>query len=371
MKKQLFRSSAHQVPVVLISGIAEEPMAAVTIGLQWDLPQAAVVRHEVDAEREALIRTVSDPRGVIERVVISVEHACVSCAIREDVVPTLERLAATGQWQTLIAQLPVTADASQVCRVMGYYPTSAPHVRIAAAVVALDGPSAAADLTGDDLFTERELPVRDDDPRGVAETAAAMVEYADIVVTVDGTDEVGRGLVRNLSRPGAILTDSAGALDVATLVAGIHSHEHSEEWVQVVRRTPLPANPEPSTWVIDFTSERPFHPDRLQERIEQLGRGGHRSRGCFWLPSRPTQVCQWDGAGGMVSIGADDHWDELDPLTRIVIVGVGRDRDTVAEAFGSCLLTDAELAERGRFWEVDSDGLEPWLGPIRSLSLEN
>ena len=29
-------------------------------------------------------------------------------------------------------------------------------------------------------------------------------------------------------------------------------------------------------------------------------------------------------------------------------------------------LLDAELAERGRYWEVASDGLEPWLGPVRS-----
>ncbi|MFT4108498.1 CobW family GTP-binding protein [Propionicimonas sp.] len=371
MKKRISRPKAGQVPVILISGIAEEPMAAATIGLQWDLPQAAVVRHEVDASREVLVRTVSDPRGIIERVEIGVEHACVNCAIREDVVPTLERLAASGQWQSLIAQLPVTADASQVCRVIGYHPQAAPHVRVAAAIVALEGASATTDLTSDDLLVERELPVRSDDPRGVAETAAAMVEYADVVLAAGGADASARGLIGNLARPGAVLADSAGALDAETLAAGIHSHEHSEDWVQVVRRTPLPANPEPSTWVIDFTSERPFHPDRLQERIELLGRGGHRSRGCFWLPSRPTQVCQWDGAGGMVSIGPDDHWEEADPFTRIVIVGVGNDRDTVAEAFGSCLLTDAELADRGRFWEVSSDGLEPWLGPIRSLSMEN
>jgi G3E family GTPase len=370
VKARISRAKARQVPVVLISGIAEEPMAAATVGLQWDLPQAAVVRHEVDEAREVLIRTVSDPRGVIERVVISVEHACVSCAIREDVVPTLERLAASGQWRSLIAQLPVTADATQVCRVIGYYPKHAPSIRVAAAIVALDGGAVTTDLTSDDLLAERELPVREDDARGVAETAAAMVEYADVVIAVGGTDAAGRGLIGNLARPGTVLTDSASTLDAGALVAGIHSHEHSEDWVQVVRRAALPANPDPSTWVIDFASERPFHPGRLQERIEQLGRGGHRSRGCFWLPSRPTQVCQWDGAGGMVSIGADDSWDDSDPLTRIVIVGVGEGRDGVAEAFGSCLLTDAELAERGRFWEVDSDGLEPWLGPIRSLTME-
>jgi len=148
---------------------------------------------------------------------------------------------------------------------------------------------------------------------------------------------------------------------------GIHRHDHNEDWVQVVRRDPLPAHAAPVAWVLDFRSERPFHPQRLQDRIEALGRGNRRSRGCFWLPSRPAQVCQWDGAGGMVSIGPAEHWDEAGPLTRIVVVGVDDGRDELASAFESCLLTDVEMAERGPYWEVSSDGLEPWLGPVRSL----
>lgn len=161
-----------------------------------------------------------------------------------------------------------------------------------------------------------------------------------------------------------ILVSGVAELDADELGAGIHRHEHSADWVQVVRREPLPAMDGSRAWVLDFRSDRPFHPVRLQERIELLGRGRRRSRGCFWLPSRPTQVCQWDEAGGMVSIGRTDQWEAGEPLTRIVVVGVDDERERVARAFESCLLTDAELAERGRYWEVGSDGLEPWLGPV-------
>ena len=159
-----------RVPVVLVSGIADAPMSTVTAALQWDLPTAVAVRHEIDPAREVLIRTVSDADGLIDRVEIDVAHACVSCAIREDVVPTLERLAATGTWEAIIAHLPVSAEATQVCRVLGYQPDAAPHLRIAAALVALEGSTLRTDLLGDDLLVERGLPVRDDDLRGVAET---------------------------------------------------------------------------------------------------------------------------------------------------------------------------------------------------------
>lgn len=356
-----------RVPVVVVAGIAEEPMATATIGLQWDLPSAVVVRHEIDPEQELLVRTVSDARGLLERVEISMEHACVNCAIREDVVPTLERLAVTGRWQAIIAQLPVTAEATQVCRVLGHTPHVPRHFRIGATLVALQAETVRADLLGDDLFVERGLPVRDDDGRGVAETASAMVEYADVVVAGGDLDEQGREVLATIARPGVQVANSIAQVASKPLVRGIHRHEHSEAWVQVVRRDPLPPSVGKEAWVLDFQSDRPFHPGRLQERIEALGRGHRRSRGCFWLPSRPAQVCQWDGAGGMVSIGPSEYWDEAGPLTRIVIVGVDDGREQLAEAFHSCLLTDAELAERGRYWEVHSDGLEPWLGPVRDL----
>lgn len=363
-------AKAETTPVILVSGVASAPMAAATIALQWDLPAAVVVRHDIDVDREVLVRTVSDVTGVLERFEIDVEHACVNCAIREDVIPTIERLAESGQWGAIIAQLPVTAEPMQVCRVVGYSAKAAPHVRIAATVVALEGESVSADLLGDDLLSERDLPVREDDERGVGETASAMVEYADVVALFGDHDEVSWELLHTLARPGAQLTNSLGEVDAAALAAGVHQHEHSEDWVSVVRREELPEFAGGSAWVLDLRSDRPFHPGRLQENIEALGRGARRSRGCFWLPSRPSQVCQWDGAGGMVSIGHSHHWESTAQLTRIVVVGLDDGREALKQAFEACLLTDDELAARGRFWEVRDDGLEPWLGPVRSLAIK-
>ncbi|MFT3862015.1 CobW family GTP-binding protein [Micropruina sp.] len=358
------------MPVILVSGIAEHAMAAATIALQWDLPTAVVVQHEVDPEREVLTRTVSDITGLIEQVELNVDHACVSCAIRDDVVPTLERLAASSRWQVIVAQLPITADAVQVCRAVGMAGDAVRHLRIAATVVALDGESLVDDLLGQQHLLDRGLPVRPDDDAGVAETTTAMVEYADAAVLIGEPETAGREVLAVLARPDLRIYDDVGALDSGALLAGIHRADCSEQWVSVVRRDPLPHTTGERAWVLDFRSERPFHPDRLYDTIAVLGGGPRRSRGCFWLPSRPAQVCQWDGAGGLLGIGPCDRWDEQGPLTRIVVVGLDDGRDELEAAFRGCLLTDAELAVRGRYWEVLDDGFEPWLGPVRHLAID-
>lgn len=357
--------AGKKVPVILISGIEDEPMASAAIALQWDLPQAVSVHHVVDPECEVLWRIVSDAHGVIERVEIDVEHACVSCAIREDVVPTLEQLGADGRWETIIAQLPVTAEAVQVCRVIGWAPQNVPHVRIAGSVVALSPEDLLDDLLGDDLINERDLPVRDDDNRGVAEVTCAMVEYADVVAVGDGLDADERDVLVALARPGAAVVESFSQVDARQLAVGLHHHRHSEAWVAEVRRYELPEHDLTDAWVLDFESDRPFHPDRLNEAIATLGGGPRRSRGCFWLPSRPGQICLWDGAGGQLSVGSTDTWGTQTPLTRITVVGLDDGRDELEQAFASCVLTDAEMAERGPYWEMTEDGFESWLGPIR------
>lgn len=364
------RALGRSVPAVLVTGIDDAAMEAVTVGLQFDLPSAVVVRHTLDVGSQRLTRVVSDLTGVVERHVHELEHACVACALREDVVPTLERLAAAGRWDTVVAHLPVAAEALQACRVIETYADVAPHVHVAAVVAALDGGTVLADVLGDDLLHERDLHTSEDDTRGVAETAAALVEYADAVVLAGPAEPAARSVLRVLARPDAPVVDDPSALDAGPLVAGAHVHALTEAWVDVVRRGDLPRHTSPHVWSLDLRSERPFHPDRLLESIERIGGGPRRSRGCFWLPSRPGDVCVWDGAGGQLSIGTASPWSASTPLTRIVVHGLttgtlASSPDDVQAAFAHCLLTDAEMADRGPYWEVAEDGLEPWLGSVR------
>lgn len=351
-------------PVLLVGGIDIDTMEIASLALSWDLPHAVSVRHDLDPVRDRLVRTVSDITGIIERVELELDHSCVACAIREDVVPTLERLAASGRWQGVLAQLSATAEPWQVCRALSLAPQDAPHVSIAAVVVALSPESLLADLVGGEPLTELDLPVRPDDERTVSEVACSMVEYADVVFTPDRLDPTETEVLTALMRPDAQLATSVAGLDAAALASGVHQPGGTESWAGYVRRDPLPELSLTSTWVLDFRSPLPLHPGRFKQLAPFLGGGPRRSRGCFWLPSRPHQACLWEGAGGRLSVGVERSWRSDEPLTRIVVVGIDEGRDQLESALRSCLLTEDEVAARGTVWEVSSDGLEPWLGPV-------
>lgn len=365
------RLTRRRTPVLLVSGVQEKAVLAAGMSLQLGLADAVTVRHAIDTDRQVLTRVVSDLTGVIERAEIDLEHACVSCAIREDILPTLERLAAQGSWGSIVACLPISAEATQVCRVLAWTPRTAPHVSVAAVVTALDGATVAEDLLGDDLLDERGLATSEDDRRGVAEVATAMVEYADVVCLSEEPDADERALVGALARPRVPVVTDPTLLDAQRLAQGVHRDAEAEAWIAAVRRGPLPPLAGDGVWRLDLCSDRPVHPLRFQDELEVFGGGPRRSRGCFWLPTRPDAICAWDGAGGQASVGSLDDWGREQPFTRIVVIGIDddpRERAEIQAAFERCLLTDEELAGRGRRWAESWDGLEPWLGPIEHVA---
>ncbi len=368
----LRRLSQPKTPVVLISGIDEVAMMAASLSVQLGLPGAVAVRHTIDSENGMLIRTVSDLTGVLECEQINLDHACVSCAIREDIVPTLERLAATQRWSGIIACLPATAEAVQVFRILGWAPGNAPHIRIAAVLTALEGSTVAEDLLGEDLLDERGLATGEDDRRGVAEVACAMVEYADLLCLTEPPCAEETALISALARPKVPLINDLSLLDASILTPGIHRHPATEAWVSETRTADLPPLASDAVWRLDLRSDRPFHPERFSDELATLGSGPRRSRGCFWLPTRPHDVCAWDGAGGQASVGCTRQW-ELGqrPFTRIVVTGIDDaddERTAIEAAFARSLLTDQELATRGWIWNEGWDGFEAWLGPIDRIA---
>lgn len=354
-----------RTPVVLLSGVDPDAMAAALVGLQFDLPGAVALRHHIDVERQVLTRTVSDMTGVIEQHETLLEHACVSCAVREDILPTLERLARDGRWQSIIAHLPASADAGHLCAVLAADTRLARFLRVSAVVTAVGTRHPVRDLLGDDLLVDRGHHCSHEDRRGVGEVLAAMVEYADVVVFDDTPDPVADGLARTLARPGATIVDGGHGLDASLLSGRLHRPSRTDAWIDPTRRDALPDVRAEGIWRLDLQSLQPFHPDRLLDSLELLGGGAHRSRGCFWLPTRPDRALEWDGAGGQLSIGDHTGWGRRTPFTRIVVTGVGVAPAHLRQAFDDLLATPEESRPG---WRVPEDGFEPWLGPIREVA---
>ncbi|SEC72409.1 GTPase, G3E family [Nocardioides exalbidus] len=354
--------------LVVVTGVDPVAMDSTLLTLAWDLPRTVSVRHRIDPHSQVLTRVVSDVSGVLEQVHTQLEHACVHCALREDILPTLERLARDPRWGTIVAGLPTGTEAGQLATVLARDTRLARHLRLSSVVATLSSGDLVRDLLSNDLLRERDAHCNPGDDRGVGEVACAQLELADHVVLDADPGAEATDLLRALVRPGVPLVVGVDRVDAAEVASGRHHHQLAHGWSSPELDTELPALGDSRAWRLRLASPRPFHPDRLLDRIERLGSGAFRARGTFWLPTRPGDQLEWSGAGGQLSIGAHSPWGRRTPATRLLFTGLGAPPAALVAAFEDILLTPAEAAREPRSWHVLEDGLEPWLGTIRDVA---
>lgn len=406
------------IPVSVLATTDPVLRDSALFGLLMDAPGVVAVRHDIHADH--LRRVVLDATGVIEDVIVPLEHACLSCAVREDAVPTIARLARDGRWAQVLLALPVSAEPLPAARALAIAaePGGAlDHTRVATSFTVVDLDALQQDLFGDDTLAERGLELTPDDERSVGEALAAQIEQADLVVTssssmapsslVEPTASVepapsvepvetphtpsvepvetppaetwsatSSGLLDRLRGAGSRRVDGLHALSASHLAAATHSPARAER-----RAHPLGAVvftgpgglPGDRSWTLELRSPLPFHPERLLDHIEELSAGGLRARGVFHVADRPGLACLWDGAGGQLAFADLGPWPEVcagtAPHTRIVVVGVADDRNLgldgerqrLRDAFHAALCTPEELAA-GVEWLWREDHLAPWLG---------
>jgi G3E family GTPase len=378
------RVSSQAVPLIVLAGVREEEADLASMAVTSSLASPATLRYRLDAAQETLFVLAADAAGVIDERHAPVAGRCLTCALREDAVLMLERLGSRGGCGAAVLRLPdaypaapfVGALAQQLAK-----PAMPKVFEPRAVVAAFSGRRLLEDIFGDELLEELAPLRHRGDRRSVGEVLAAQVEYADVLIDVEGPlERAAHALLDELRRPTSVVIDDLATLDAELLVGAPHAVEEATTFIDPVNRSPRqqPAFPEevveisavPGTkvWTLFVDTWRPFHPARLLEQLESIGGRGMRGRGCFWLPTRADGYNVWDGAGAQLSIGPGAPWGARRPRTRLVITGRDGDPYAVADAMRSVLMTDAELVAGLPSWVGVPDGFDQWLGAQRDAA---
>ncbi|GAB4083597.1 GTP-binding protein [Myceligenerans cantabricum] len=376
------RPADQRVPISVLASVDPVLRDSAVLGLVVDSPGTVALRHDILAGEGMIRRVVVDASGVVEQVLVPLEHACLSCAVREDALPTLAALTEDGRWSDVVLALPVSAESLPVTRALAAETTHGgllAGARIATAATVADVETFEHDLLADDLVAARGIALTPDDERSVGEALAAQVEHADLVVVAGEATAAptGSGLMDRIRAEDSDRVEGVHGVTAAQLAARRHDPVRGEHRSNPLgaRRTTRPGRTAGDrSWTLELRSDRPFHPERLLDRIEDLGAGRMRSRGVFHVVDRPLSACLWDGAGGQLFLGDLGPWDEAAasaaPHTRIVVVGSADDepdaaqdaRHGLVDAFHDALARPDELADHGLSWLGREDVLSPWLG---------
>ena len=140
------------LPVTLLTGLDDGFRGAVAGNLLAATGASGVlVEYDVSAlSTGSVVRTARTATGVIDREVITMDHPCVSCAMRGSLVQLLTSIAAVERYGAAIVNVPAAGDTHAIA-------TEIDHdtdLVVDAVVTTVDTNSVTADLTGDQLIRE-------------------------------------------------------------------------------------------------------------------------------------------------------------------------------------------------------------------------
>nr|WP_253673613.1 GTP-binding protein [Streptoalloteichus tenebrarius] len=322
------------------------------------LPGTAVVHHDLRRISQGVVRRRvrwgtppaggtrpsirgADPANVVPHTgipldrwhVLELAHGCVSCTLREDLLPLTRRLCATPGVERVVLHLDPALEPEALCWALRHVvvdpgngsvgaagaegaegATVLDHARVEAVVTVVDSGTWLADATGDETLAERGLSASADDDRTVAQVCVGQVEFADALVLAGAAPDAWTG-----ARTGAVLDRLAPTaprtrldrLDPAALLAEVPADarrgEVDDAHAPVLRGQP-PLDSDCGVSTVVFTARRPFHPERLHDAVDVLLDGVVRARGRMWVASQPDVALWLESAGGGLRVGHAGPW---------------------------------------------------------------
>ncbi|KAA6210235.1 CobW family GTP-binding protein [Streptomyces filamentosus] len=365
-----------RLPVVIVAGLHSEARAEVVDRLLRSVPGSVALHHDLAGATDgSVLRLIRDADGVLSRGETPLVDDCACCALREDLVPELQRMADGGLIRLAVVELWDSVEPKTMAEVIAAH--GGDRLTLTNVITAVDPALVLPCLANGDDLAEAGLAAAPTDRRTVGDTWARQLEYAPVLAVVDSdeADDEDRVLLAQL-HPTALRVPAASAELARVALAGFDVEAAAAAQHPACALLPQEAD-EAGVTTFVWRRHRPFHPERLYEALEDLCCAAARSRGRFWLADRPDTLLAWDAAGGALCVESagpwlaslpDAAWEMVPPVRRaaaaldwhpehgdccqhLVFTSPGLDRDGLERLLDSCLLTDAEYASGREAWK--------------------
>lgn len=331
---------------------------------------------------------------------VEMTNGCICCTLRDDLLVEVARLAAEGRFDYLLIESTGISEPMPVAAAFlfaGEDGTSLGDVaRLDTMLTVVDAARFLDHFEQLEDLAELGLARDDEDDRTVIDLLVDQVEFADVLAVAKpdlvDADDLARvvGLVRALNPRAEVIIVEHGDVPLE-LIFDTHRFDPDEAalapgWVREINGEHVPESEEYGISSFVYRHRWPFHPDRLADALEQEWPGVLRSKGFFWLATRPEVQAMWSQAGLSVQLeplaewyaAQPEHdwefetdedraelvakWDPLvgDREVELVFIGIGVDEAGIRERLDACIVTPVEFGLGFGGWASFEDPLPEW-----------
>jgi len=336
-----------------------------------------------------------------EEKLVEMSNGCICCTLREDLLVEVRRLASERRFDCLVIESTGISEPLPVAETFTFADEDGVSLsdiaKLDTMVTVVDAVNFLRDYDQAKMLQETGESLGEEDERSVADLLVDQVEFSDILL-VSKTDLVSqgdlerlKGVLRSLNSEAEIVPIQQGNVPLEKV---LNTHRFSFEraqqapgWLKEMRGEHTPETEEYGIASFVYRARRPFHPAKFYDFLHQGISSGKliRSKGYFWLATRPEFAGNWSQAGGIARHGfagmfwkavPEKSWPE-DPEYResimesweepfgdmrqeLVFIGQNLDQADITRQLDECLLDEEQLLAGKSFWTTLNDPFPAW-----------
>tara|TARA_X000000368_G_scaffold117931_1_gene92130 strand:- start:4513 stop:5724 length:1212 start_codon:yes stop_codon:yes gene_type:complete len=334
-----------------------------------------------------------------EEKLVEMSNGCICCTLREDLLLEVNKLAKEGRFDYLVIESTGISEPLPVAETFTFADEDGVSLsdvsKLDTMVTVVDAANFLKDYdeakslkdTGESLESLGE-----EDERSVADLLVDQIEFADVLL-ISKTDLVEKSeldkliaIIKTLNTSAKIIPISNGKVDIENILnTGLFNFDKAEQapgWLKEMRGEHIPETEEYGISSFAYKARKPFYPQKFFDFLHSKNLSGKliRSKGYFWLATRPQFAGHWSQAGGIARYGfagmfwkavPEEQWpldqDSLDSIKEnweepfgdmrqeLVFIGQGLDKEQVFKELDACLLTDEDLLQGKDHWATFND----------------
>lgn len=330
---------------------------------------------------------------------LEMSNGCICCTLREDLLIEITRLAKENRFDYLLIETTGIAEPLPIAETFTFADEDGVSLsdvaQLDTMVTVVDAYNFLKDYSSRDFIADRGESLGDDDERTVVDLLIEQIEFCDVLVLnktdLLTKDEIARleALLKTFNPRADIVHASFGKVPLARVMNtgkfNFDDAANAPGWLQELRGEHVPETEEYGISSFVYRARQPFHPQRLWHWFNQEWAGVIRSKGHFWIASRPEYCLNWSQAGAITrtepagfwwAVSPKNYWPEDkeqlqmiqdrwqepfgDRQQEIVIIGMQMNRDAIIAGFDACLLNAQEIALGMDGWKLLDDPFPKW-----------